>query len=269
MKNYSVLTFIVSMFVLISLGSSCGPEPPDPPDPPKPSVPTTVTDIDGNIYHVKRFGSILWMTENLRVMRYDTASSRSGIPIAVASSNQSVDYNQPYYIDLREFEDAPYTDNLTSEIRKSMGLLYNWSAAAGTTENNTSAGNGVQGICPNGWSLPSNKDIDSLLFYLGGKEIAGQKLKAKQGWYLSGSGTNESEMNCYPAGLAVSHYVNELVGQQTMFWTSVSQYGNNNKAGVLQLLYNKDDAIKLDIGKFQASSVRCVKHIKLSDYTIP
>jgi len=201
------------------------------------------------------------MTENLRVTRYDTESPRSGSSIAVAT-NHPVDIDKPYYINVQHYEESPYTDNLTEELRNSLGLLYNWSAAVGTEDNNKTIASRVQGICPNGWVLPRSQDWDSLFYYLDGKEYAGQKLKSMYGWYtFSGSGTNESGMDCFPAGLAVGNSVISMVGQQTMFWSSTNQLGSAARARVLKIFYDQDDAETPNIYKYQANSVRCVFHL--------
>jgi uncharacterized protein (TIGR02145 family) len=122
-------------------------------------------------------------------------------------------------------------------------------------------GNNIQGICPNGWRLPTTKDLDSLFFYLGEKEVAGKKLKSMYGWYTnSGCGTNESGMNCYPAGLAIDHNVT-LAGQQTLFWSTQTHPVFNSKAQVLQLFYDNDEAKLTYINKIQGNSVRCVKDL--------
>ena len=249
------------IIVLICFAASCTKPQPDP-EPPKPEpIPTSVTDIDGNEYKVKQFGGTLWMMENLRVSRYDTASVCSGKIIPEAINNQSVDIDKPYYKDVENFTESPYTDNLTSEIRKSLGFLYNWSAAAGTATNNITVGGNTQGICPNGWRLPTATDLDSLCYYLGGKEVAGEKLKSKYGWYTeTGSGTNESEMNCYPAGLAIDYNVS-FVGKQTIFWSSTNNLVNSSKAEVLKLSYDQDAAERIYLNKIQANSVRCVKKL--------
>jgi uncharacterized protein (TIGR02145 family) len=201
------------------------------------------------------------MTENLRVTRYDTESPCSDNAIAVATYTHTVDISKPYYIDARDFEEAPDTDNLTAEIRNSLGLLYNWSAAAGVAENNSAVGDGAQGICPNGWRLPRYRDLDSLCKYLGGKEIAGEKLKSVNGWYTpSGSEANTSGLNCYPAGTASGNFVT-MVGTQTMFWTSTNQMGNTVRVGVLILFHGTEEAETKYITKNQANSVRCVMDI--------
>jgi len=265
MKNHYLFTVIALIFVLFVLGSMCEPKPPPPPPPIPNPVPTSVTDIDNHKYKVKRFDNTIWMMENLRVTRYDTKSSSSGDTIAIATYNHSVNTNTPYYINVQDFSDSPYTDNLTAEIRSSLGFLYNWSAAAGTKDNNTTVGGAIQGICPNGWRLPNNADWENLFKLLGESEVAGQKLKSVYGWYtLAGSGTNESGMNCYPAGLAAGNFVS-LVGQQTMFWNTNSQPGYIPRAGALKLFYNQDEAEILYINKFQANSVRCVMDYKEFD----
>jgi len=251
------------LIVLLCFAVSCKKSSSEPENPePKPEpIPTSVTDIEGNEYAVKRFGGTLWMMENLRVTKYDTKSPRSGDSIPKAINNHAVNAETPYYKDVTDFTDSPYTDNLTNEIRKSLGFLYNWSAAAGTTTNNTTVATNTQGICPNGWQLPTATDFDSLCHYVGGRTVAAKKLKSMYGWYTeTGSGTNESEMNCYPAGLAAGNLVS-FVGKQTMFWSSNNNMANNTKAEVIRLFFDKDEAEKLYINKIQANSVRCVKKL--------
>ena len=246
------------LIVLLCVTVSCSKSESEP-DVPKPDpIPVAVVDIDSNQYAIKQFGKTLWMTENLRVTRYDTQSPRSGVTIAQANSN-AVDIEKPYYYVVKDFKNPPYTDNLTNPIRESLGFLYNWSAAAGVEKNGSPVGNKIQGICPNGWRLPNAKDLDSLCYYAGGYNVAGKNLKASSGWYTStGSGTNESEMNCYPAGLATNNFVS-MVGEQTMFWTSSAII--NSKSTVLRLFFDQDAAEVLYIYQYQANSVRCVKDL--------
>jgi uncharacterized protein (TIGR02145 family) len=47
------------------------------------------------------------------------------------------------------------------------GALYNWYEA--------------KKICPPGWHLPNNEELETLVELAGGEEIAGKKLKAKNG----------------------------------------------------------------------------------------
>jgi len=254
MKNFTFLLGTIFFLVLVCLSVSCRKPPPEPEK--KKPIPTSVTDIDGNTYNVMRFGNKLWMGENLMVTRYDTESPISGDTIAKATNKLSVDIQTPSYKDARFFIESPDTDNLTDEIRNSLGFLYNWSAAAGTSINNTTVADRIQGVCPNGWRLPTSADFDTLCLLVGGKEMAGKALKSTQGWLIN-SGTNESGMNCYPAGLAIRDNAS-FVGKLIMFWSSKSMVYNNTKAEVLYLYFSNDNAEVKNINKEQANSVRCV-----------
>jgi len=255
MKKFVLLLKIVIVFVLLCLSGACK-KPESKPEKKKP-IPTMVIDIDGNTYNVKRYGNRVWMTENLRVTRYDTNSLRVEDTIFVADGSYVITIEKPYLKDARNFNDSPDTDNLTDEIRNSMGFLYNWSAAAGTTAINTTVADKVQGICPNGWRLPTTNDFDTLCIVLGGQGKAGKSLKSVEGWFTN-SGTNESGFNCYPAGMATGNWVVSMVGRQTMFWSSKSATGNITKATVMGLYFNHDDAGLFNVNKYQANSVRCV-----------
>lgn len=262
MKYQFLFLYYIFISVSICLAVSCKKPPQENIEPPEPKpVPTSVIDIDSNEYAVTQFGNTLWMAENLRVTRYDTEALRSGDTIAEAKDNQAIDVEKPYYKDGRNFIESPQTDNLTGEIRNSIGYLYNWSAAAGTVTNSSTVRDSIQGICPNGWRLPRSKDWDSLFYYLGGISVSGEKLKAKHGWYTaSGSGSNASGMNCYPAGLAGGNFIS-FMGQQTMYWGTETHIIFNARAQVLRLFYSQDEAALLYINKIQANSVRCVKDL--------
>jgi len=254
MKNPAFLWGMLLLTAFLSLPISCKKQPKETEKPKL--IPTSVTDIDENVYPVIRLDDKLWMTENLKVTQYDTQSPCVNDTIFEATDKQGVDCNRPYFKDARNFKESPFTDGLNSVSRSALGLLYNWCAAAGTTGNNTTVSDTVQGICPNGWRLPLPADFEVLCDYFGGKELAGKKLKSSNGWY-SYSGTDESGMHCYPAGLAIKNDIS-LVGQQTMFWSSKSEIGNNAKADILRLFYNLDNAEIKSNNKIQANSVRCI-----------
>jgi uncharacterized protein (TIGR02145 family) len=87
-----------------------------------PSCPPTVTDIDGNIYKTVIIGDQCWMKENLKVTK------------------------NPEGKDI-----ARYCYDNDPKICETDGGLYNWN----TTMNN-SIEEGAQGICPNGWHVPTD-----------------------------------------------------------------------------------------------------------------
>jgi len=112
----------------------------------------TVTDIDGNVYHTVRIGTQVWMVENLKTSHY-----RDGTPI-------------PNITDAEAWENlksGAYCDyNNDAKNSDTYGRLYNWYAA--TDSHN---------IAPFGFHVPSDEEWTTLIDYLGGREVAGGKLK--------------------------------------------------------------------------------------------
>lgn len=106
-----------------------------------------VTDIDGNTYKTEKYGKNVWMTENLRVTRFNNGDS---IPI-VMDNDTWISLNSPAY--------CYFYDN-TDSI-KTYGLLYN----GFVVENN---------ICPLGWHVPDEKEWLDLM-----KEFEKNKLQSK------------------------------------------------------------------------------------------
>jgi len=87
-------------------------------------------------------------------------------------------------------------------------------------------------ICPNGWRLPSKYEIEVLVNYLGGEEIAGGKLKSIDKWekdpeedityefdYSKNYGNNESGFNAYPKLNSPVYIDDSIDGLSGTFWT--------------------------------------------------
>ena len=113
---------------------------------PCPGTPT-VNDYDGNVYNTVQIGDQCWMKENLRTKHYAT-----GTPIPF---NAGVSYTEP-----RCFQNSILDVN-------TYGLYYNWYAAMNGATASDANPSGVQGVCPNGWHLPSKAEWNQLLSYLG------------------------------------------------------------------------------------------------------
>ncbi|WP_282035953.1 FISUMP domain-containing protein [Saccharicrinis aurantiacus] len=142
----------------------------------------TVIDIDGNEYSTKVFGSTEWMTENLKVTKYN-----DGTPIDVADG----------FFDFKD--DPTYTETY--------GKLYSWDVAV--SEKN---------VCPSGWELPSFYDFLALAKDIMGEEYdstinmngtdigsilvngAGYELKSTSYWKSGEEGTNSSGFNVLATG---------------------------------------------------------------------
>ncbi|MDR2621379.1 MAG: fibrobacter succinogenes major paralogous domain-containing protein [Dysgonamonadaceae bacterium] len=113
------------------------------------ACPTAVQDPEGNWYCTGNFGEAgEWMTQNLR--------STSGLTVWSGTNNNDKYYNYP------EGKEA------TFKAHAEYGLLYTWAAASGRTDvSGGDEGNDpnqirYQGICPDGWHLPSDYEWNLL-----------------------------------------------------------------------------------------------------------
>ncbi len=101
-----------------------------------------------------------------------------------------------------------YYDNDPKNGKK-YGKLYNWYAV-----------NDPRGLAPKGYHVPTKAEWDSLVSYLGGKEIAGKKLKSTEGWLEEGNGTNESGFSGLPGGYRNYNGPFLDVGGNLNWWSS-------------------------------------------------
>lgn len=108
----------------------------------------TMMDIDGNVYKTVQIGLQCWMKENLRTTRY---ADGTVIPIGYIRYHDVAHRYSPFGM-----------ESLASRY----GWLYNWPAVMhGDSTSNTNP-SGVQGICPNGWHVPSMEEWQQLRQYL-------------------------------------------------------------------------------------------------------
>ena len=99
--------------------------------------------------------------------------------------------------------------------------------------------------------------VITLMEFLGGQEIAGEKLKSTEGWRGDGNGTNESKFTGLPGG--IRYYVGLFDNTYRHWWTATPL--PPFYAWQFYLLPT-DDALgyfSKDFGKGAGMSVRCVK----------
>jgi len=133
---------------------------------------------------------------------------------------------------------------------KKYGRLYDWKTAVT--------------VCPVGWKLPSNQEWTVLVDYLGGREIAGKKLKSKSGWNdhkgLNGNGTDDFGFSALPgsyrSGSVGTFY--GVVGNEGRWWTATTWESDADYADSRGMDYG-DDMSEYDNKKNDGLSVRCVK----------
>jgi uncharacterized protein (TIGR02145 family) len=116
-----------------------------------------VSDIDGNNYGSVIFGNGQeWMTSNLKTSKF---SNGNQIPYLTTTN---FDVNSPAWCN---YNFDPNYDNIYGKLYNFHTLRYEW-----------------DNICPVGWKVPAMYEWLNLVDYLGGKLLAGKKLKSNTGW---------------------------------------------------------------------------------------
>ena len=131
----------------------------------------TLTDIDGNTYNTVKIGNQVWMAENLKTTHYADGTEITLAADITSWSNLS-DTGKAYC----------YVNNL-EENTSIYGLLYTWATAMNNTASSNTNPSNVQGVCPDGWHLPSDDEWKELEMYLGMSQVDADAT----GW----RGTNE------------------------------------------------------------------------------
>jgi len=194
---------------------------------------------DGDSYETILIADQLWMLENLKVTQY---SNGDIIPIWNSNSECSDQSNGAYIV----YDNTPSNTNI-------YGNLYNWYAV-----------NDDRGICPDGWHVPSDDEWTILIDYLGGKGVAGGKMKStgtiEDGdglWYSPNEGaSNESGFTALPAGKYQDSHGS--MGEYGYFWSN-SVFGDN--VSFWQLAHKNPGAYNgTTTYKTIAMSVRCINN---------
>lgn len=207
-----------------------------------------LVDIDDNMYLTAKIGNQVWMAENLKTTQY-----ADGTAIQLVESSES-------WSDLQNTDKAMcYYDNSISNS-ETYGALYNWAAAMnGATSTNANPSN-VQGVCPDGWHLPSDAEWVELTDYLGGTSVAGGKMKETGRAHWIGSHTevtNESGFTALPGGFRTSSgsFFN---ARYEGYWWSSTEDSNTTAYGPF-LFFSDTKVIFVNPDKTRGKSVRCLK----------
>ncbi len=213
----------------------------------------TVTDIEGTTYEAVQIGSQCWMAENLRTSTYRDGSTIENITDDLAWGPSSSGAWAYYNNDASNAE--PY------------GMIYNWYAVSDP-----------RGLCPDGWTVPSDEDWKTLELALGMSQSEvdatghrggddntnpGGSLKSTgtEHWLEPNEGaTNTTGFSAYPGGdrnpgpdepgfwsMSYSAY----------FWTA-TELGNDH-AWMRGLSYAQTSIDRATPAKNWGFSVRCVQ----------
>jgi len=181
----------------------------------------------GQPYNIIPIGNQCWMSQNLNVGSIIT-STLSDNPHSDVTNNGTIER---------------YCYNNDINNCNAYGGLYDWNEMMVYTQTE-----GVKGICPDGWHIPTNDEWQKLIGCLGGNYVAGIALK--------GSAANQFDALLKGYRLSNGAFVESNIG--TRFWSSSTNqeglaryiYLTNSYNGVMDKTYNKNGAFH----------VRCLKN---------
>ena len=213
-----------------------------------------IKDIEGRSYKTVFIGNQHWMADNLNTSKYNDGTK-------IQNLTNREDWSSCVIGSWVFYDNDPKNAYL--------GKLYSWYTVS-------EEHNGNKNVCPSGWKVPSKDDFDELLNYLGGKEVAGQKMKSLEsptGWSTNvnfNKNTNTSKFSAVPGGErnfsdfnSNSDFMYKRIYGN--YWTSTLETpGNLNTAISLGLSYSSD---KVDLDNSHALwvnstsngySIRCI-----------
>lgn len=189
-------------------------------------------DADQNLYKVVQIGDQVWMAENLR-----TTTLADGTPIALRKTGW--------------YSSAPaycWHGNNEAANKYPYGALYNWHAVS------------HEDFCPDGWRVPTDNDWTVLINYLGGMNLAADRLK-ESGWvywpFGNQGATNESGFTARPAGMRLTDGEFYPLGYDAYWWSATAE--NSYDARYWHIFINYSGVITDKRDKMMGHSVRLMR----------
>ena len=227
------------------------------------NVTHTVMDYDGYIYKTVQIGDQIWMAENLKTTRY-----ANGAVIQLVENG--MDWDAQGYND----KAMCYFDNSLTN-KDTYGALYTWAAAMNGAADSEANPSGVQGVCPDGWHLPSDDEWKELEMHLGMSQTdvdlfswrgtnEGSKLAGDSSLWINGIleeniDFSSSDFMALPAGYRTSYYEGlfSQLGDIASFWSTTE---SGDTLVMTRLVHFAFTPIhRFTISKKSGNSVRCIK----------
>jgi uncharacterized protein (TIGR02145 family) len=183
---------------------------------------------DGQVYEWVKIGDQVWMAENLN---YDQDS-----------------YGNDWCYDNNSLNCDTY------------GRLYDWNAVMQGESSSNSNPSGVQGVCPDGWHVPSVDEWTELENYVsndGHSGSVGTALKSTSGWNDNGNGTDDYGFSGLPGGYRDYNGNFDDVGGSGFWWSAADISASS--AWSRFLLYFKEYFGWDNCSKDYGFSVRCLR----------
>jgi uncharacterized protein (TIGR02145 family) len=214
-----------------------------------------ITDIDGNVYNIKGFGTQIWMTEDLRTTKYNNGT-------LIGTTTPPL---KEIYYELTPKYQWAYDGNESNV--PVYGRLYTWYAATDERK-----------LCPTGWHLPTDDEWTILTDYLtaggygyggSGSDIA-KSLASTTLWNSDPtagnagndlSSNNSSGFSAVPGGVRIDYpgtLVFTSIGYSCAWWSATGNLPSTAWQRILT--FNSGEVSRTYYGgKNTGSSVRCIK----------
>ena len=202
---------------------------------------------DDQIYPYVTIGTQTWMAKNLAYLP------------EVYLSDSGSDTDPRYYV--YGFERTNVAEAKITANYYTYGVLYNRPAAMNGAASSNSNPSGVQGICPDGWHLPSNAEWVDLRTHLGIESSHKMRETGTTHWTAPNTGaTNESGFTALPGGRRETGTGPfSGIGNSTYWWTSTEE---SSTFAVFYIHYDSADLKCLYVDanfRDYGFSVRCIK----------
>ena len=182
-----------------------------------------------------KIGNQTWMSKNL-----DVSTFRNGEAIPEAK-------NEKQWLKASENQTAAFCYyEYRSNNGKVYGKLYNWYAV-----------NDSRGLAPKGYHIPSDEEWIIVTDFLGGSDIAGKKMKSKNGWANDWNGNNSSRFNGLPGASCIYYGDFSSIADCGGCWSSSEN--NTDSAWSRGLVSSRTKVFSNHGFKYFGLSVRCLR----------
>lgn len=222
-----------------------------------------VMDVDGHTYDAVLIGNKIWMIQNLKTTRY---SNGEEIPVGVPDEDRT------------STEPLRFVPNGNGSYVEQYGYLYNWYAVMHGASSSSSNPSRVQGVCPQGWHVPSRAEWEQLTTFIGMQseyQCNGEKynvakaMASTTGWKEASKtcavgnnqyNNNATHFSAFPAGLG-DISVNNNFTKDAYFWSCTQSAipGWDMYAYDFELDYYSATTYIYAPCKGNAMAVRCVR----------
>ena len=204
----------------------------------------TVTDIDGNVYQTVNINGNEWMTEDLKVTKFNNGDELTYHDFSPPGNAWNYWENTPTYVSDQEVYNSSFD-----------GVFYN-----GVTIQDS------RNICPQGWSIPSEDDFIAIMNIFGNQILTGDpnnisfssassfksEITLINDYWSPSESTNSSFLSFFPTGYKQNNSINTYGENKCYIFIDDGQRA-------FTLSQNDDFAKISGITYYNLYKARCVK----------